>query len=221
MPPACLACDASESFANGPDRNRVLKGVESLVGKDVDDMQTLPDYLTPGLDIVLVGLNPSDYSVREGHYFANPRNRFWAAFNRSGLVGRELSAGTDYQVLEHGLGFTDVVKRATAQGSGLRAADFREGVPMLRAKLLRFQPRIVCFQGLMGYGQYLRYAEGVRERPELGKQSLRIGDSAVFVVPNPSPANAKFSLDDLVGWFRQLQAFRLEIMMEATGEMTG
>ena len=67
----------------------------------------------------------------------------------------------------------------------------------------------------------MRYAEGVRERPELGEQPLSIGDSAVFVVPNPSPANAKFSLDDLVGWFRQLQAFRLESMMEADGEMTG
>lgn len=183
----------------------------------MDDILTLPDYLAPGLDIVLVGLNPSDYSVREGHYFANPRNRFWAAFNRSGLVGRELSTETDYQVLEHGLGFTDVVKRATSQGSGLRAADFREGAPMLRAKLLECQPRIVCFQGLMGYGQYLRYAEGVKERPELGKQPVRIGDSAVFVVPNPSPANAKFSLDDLVDWFRRLQTFRLEMTEEMTG----
>ena len=48
------------------------------------EFETLPDYLKPGLDIVFVGLNPSDYSVRKGHYFANPRNRFWAAFNRSG-----------------------------------------------------------------------------------------------------------------------------------------
>ena len=42
-------------------------------------MDTLPDYLKEGLDIVFVGLNPSIYSVTEGHYFANPRNRFWAA----------------------------------------------------------------------------------------------------------------------------------------------
>ena len=43
------------------------------------DAATLPDYLRPGLDIVLVGLNPSAYSARVGHYFANPRNRFWPA----------------------------------------------------------------------------------------------------------------------------------------------
>ena len=177
----------------------------------MEDIPTLPDYLAPGLDIVLVGLNPSEYSVREGHYFANPRNRFWAALNRSGLVGRELSPETDFKVLDHGLGFTDVVKRPTAQGSGLRAADFREGAPLLKAKLLKYQPRIVCFQGLMGYGQYLRYAEGSKEKPELGRQPLHIGVSSVFVVPNPSPANAKYSLNDLADWFNQLQAFRLEM----------
>ena len=39
-------------------------------------MRTLPDLLEPGLTLVFVGLNPSEYSAREGHYFANPRNRF-------------------------------------------------------------------------------------------------------------------------------------------------
>ena len=177
----------------------------------MEEFSTLPDYLAPGLDIVLVGLNPSEHSVRQGHYFANPRNRFWAALNRSGLVGRELSPETESGVLDYGLGFTDVVKRPTPQGSGLNAADFRLWAPRLKDKLLEYQPRIVCFQGVMGYGQYLRYAEGLREKPGLGRQSRQIGDSLVFVVPNPSPANAQFSLDDLVQWFRQLQALRLEL----------
>ncbi len=50
------------------------------------ELPTLPDYLKEGLDIVFVGLNPSLYSVKEGHYFANPHNRFWTALNRSGLL---------------------------------------------------------------------------------------------------------------------------------------
>ena len=49
-------------------------------------MKTLPDYLRPGLDIVSIGINPSLPSVREGYYFANPRNRFWRALNASGLL---------------------------------------------------------------------------------------------------------------------------------------
>ena len=54
----------------------------------MEEYETLKDYLQEGLDIVFVGLNPSVYSVEVGHYFANPRNRFWAALNKSGLVDR-------------------------------------------------------------------------------------------------------------------------------------
>ena len=32
-----------------------------------------------------------------------------------------------------------------------------------------------------------------------------IGASAVFVVPNPSPANAKYSLNDLAEWYGRLR----------------
>ena len=175
------------------------------------ELETLTDYLRPGLDIVFVGLNPSSYSVREGHYFANPRNRFWAALNRSGLVAEELSPERDTELVKYGIGFTDVVKRPTPQASGLSAADFRYWSPLLRDKLLHYRPRIACFHGMTGYRAYLRYGEGVKERPALGIQERTIGESRVFVVPNPSPANAQYSLDDLVGWYRKLAGFRQEV----------
>ncbi len=171
-------------------------------------METLPDYLGEGLDIILVGLNPSAYSVKEGHYFANPRNRFWTAFNRGGLVPKELSPQLDHTLPDHGIGFTDVVKRPTSQASGLKAEDYRRWAPVLKEKLERFRPRIVCFHGLMAYSHYLRHGEGIREKPSLGLQTLRIGGALVFVVPNPSPANAQYSLDTLVGWYRELKALR-------------
>ena len=98
-----------------------------------DEMRTLPDLLGPGLALVFVGLNPSEYSAREGHYFANPRNRFWDAFNSSALLppalGRECSPPDDAALLEHGIGFTDVVKRPTPQANALKAADFRLWAP--------------------------------------------------------------------------------------------
>ena len=170
----------------------------------MNDTPTLPDYLREGLALVFVGLNPSLPSIRMGHYFANPRNRFWPALNRSGLAGRELGPEDDAGLLDDGIGFTDVVKRATAQGSGLRAADFRLWAPALREKLLKFQPRVANFHGVTAYKAYLRYAEGVRESPELGLQERAIGKTRVFVTPNPSPANAVYSLDDLAEWYRRL-----------------
>jgi TDG/mug DNA glycosylase family protein len=172
---------------------------------------TLMDYLREGLELVFVGLNPSTFSVRQGHYFANPRNRFWAALNRSGLVSEELGPEQDHRLPEFGIGFTDVVKRPTPQASGLTAADYRQWTPVLREKLLRYAPRIACFHGMTGYKAYLKYAEGSNERPELGPQTRRIGETRIFVVPNPSPANAQFSLDDLVYWYQQLRDFRREL----------
>ena len=171
-------------------------------------MKTLPDYLASGLDIVFVGLNPGLSSVTAGHYFAHPRNRFWPAINHSGLLATKLDAGTDDEALEQGIGFTDVVKRPTGGSSGLRAADFREWAPVLREKLERFQPLIVCFHGATAYRSYLRYAEGSNETVEHGLQPRTIGPSKVFLVPNPSPANAAYSLDTLICWYRRLKALR-------------
>ena len=177
----------------------------------VEELFTLPDYLEDGLDIILVGLNPSQYSVDVGHYFANPRNRFWTAFNLSGLVERQFTPEDDADLIGFGIGLTDVVKRPTAQGSGLNTHDYRFWSPLLREKLLQFSPRVVCFQGLMAYKAYLRYGEGVRTNPDLGLQARAIGGSQVFVVPNPSPANAKFSVDDLASWMGRLNELRKKI----------
>ena len=165
--------------------------------------ETLPDYLRPGLDIVLIGLNPSTRSVQAGHYFANPRNRFWRAISASGLVGREVGPEDDTTLLDVGIGFTDVVKRPTPQASGLTAADYRRDAPLLRRKLLECRPIIACFHGATGYRAYLRYAENIRVTGKiaLGIQEHTIGDSRVFVLPNPSPANARYSLQDLTGWY--------------------
>ena len=182
-----------------------------MTNQDHSEFETLTDYLSPGLEIVFVGLNPSTYSVRVGHYFANPRNRFWAALNGSGLVGEELTPERDTELAKYGIGFTDVVKRPTPQASGLRAADYREWSPILKEKLEHYQPLIACFHGMTGYRAYLKYGEGVGERPTLGLQERRIGEARIFVVPNPSPANAQYSLEDLVSWYRELAQFRDEL----------
>ena len=177
-------------------------------------MDTLPDYLKVDLDIVFVGLNPSAYSARVGHYFANPRNRFWRAFNASGLVGVELSPEQHHTLLGHGIGFTDIVKRPTPQASALTSVDYKLWPPALKKKLLKFQPLVCCFQGLTAYRAYLKYADGVEQKPELGPQERTIGRSRVFLVPNPSPANARFSVDDLTAWYRKLNDYQDQLKGE-------
>jgi len=114
---------------------------------------TLPDYLWPGLTVVFVGINPGLLSARLGHYFARRSNRFWPAFSRSRIsapireaLGRDtLTAEDDGLLPEFGVGFTDVVKRPTANAGQLSPEEFTRSVPRLLAELIECRPRVACF----------------------------------------------------------------------------
>ncbi|TCK17250.1 G/U mismatch-specific uracil-DNA glycosylase [Thiogranum longum] len=167
-------------------------------------MKTLPDFVAPGLRILSVGLNPSLPSVEAGFPFANPRNRFWKALNASKLVSAPLKPGVDamQQLLEgEGIGFTDVVKRPTRGAADLRAADYRQGAPRLLALIESLEPRWAWFHGKLAWQHFLRHADIEGDDEGWGQQSFAIGSSQVFVTPNPSPANAAFSLDDLIAHY--------------------
>ena len=175
-------------------------------------MNTLPDYLQADLQYISIGLNPNPMSVEAGYYFANPRNRFWKALNGSRLVDEELAASeSSMQVLfeKYQIGFTDLVKRPSTMGKDLRAADYREYGPQLKEKLLEYQPLIAWFHGQGTYNAYMQYVEGIKAQAPLGLQKQKIGRSQVFVTPNPSPANAKFSLEDLVRCYDEMVSFRI------------
>jgi len=182
---------------------------------------TLPDLLRPGLDLVFIGINPSLYSAAQGHYFARKTNRFWPAFSRSVLseparhvlgVDR-LEPFHDAMLLDHGIGFTDVVKRPTARADELDAHEFANATRDLVAKLETFQPRIACFQGMMGYRPFIRIHAPTLPKPVLGEQLLgeqpiRLGRTRLFVVPSPSPANAHGSPVEQTAWYDRLAAAR-------------
>ena len=171
---------------------------------------TLPDLLRPSLDIVFVGINPGLHSAAVGHYFASPTNRFWDALNLSGLVARPLSPETDSMALEHGIGFTDVVKKPTRSADELTAAEFVEGARLLLEKLVQYQPMIASFHGQTAYRNFMRYAEAKDLKGELGYQGqpMKGFPIHVFVTPNPSAANARFGLPGLVDWYKELKALR-------------
>lgn len=169
--------------------------------------KSLPDFLDDGLRLISIGLNPSLPSVRAGFYFANPRNRFWKALHGSSLLAGEYlpAAGVEQQLLaQERIGFTDVVKRATRGAHELRAGDYRTWAPRLEEILLRHAPRCAWFHGKLAYANFLRNSSLANHEVGWGEQPVRIGPSIVFVTPNPSPANAAYSLDDLIGWYDRL-----------------
>ena len=176
------------------------------------DVPTLPDLLAPGLRVVFVGINPSSYSVARGHYFARKQNRFWPAFSRSRLsaaIRRSLRVDRlgpehDRALLDFGIGFTDVVKKPSANAAGLTPRDFAEWAPRLGARLRRLKPRVVCFHGVTAYRPFATIVLGLDGPAALGLQPATIGSTRLFVVPNPSPANAHFTVDDQTRWYDDL-----------------
>ena len=177
-----------------------------------DKLLTLPDLLRPGLDIVFVGINPSVFSAERGHYFARPSNRFWPCLSRSVLSAsarralrvERLTPAHDRALLDHGIGFTDVVKRATPKASDVAAGEFASGVRRLVATLEQYGPRVACFHGVTGYRHVHRALGGADAAIELGLQSLRLGPTRLYLLPNPSGANAHVKPAEQTAWYDRL-----------------
>lgn len=159
----------------------------------------LPDYLAPNLEIIFIGLNPGTYSDKMGHYFARSTNLFWSALYEANLVKERLTPQDDVRMNEFGFGLTDLVPRVTPNIDSLTRAEFIAGGEMLRAKILRFAPRIACFVGVTGF----RHA--FNPRAQLGAQSSPVwGKTKLFIVPSTSPRNAYYR-PQIIDWFKQLK----------------
>lgn len=166
--------------------------------------------------LVFVGINPSPYSVERGHYFARPTSRFWPAFSASRLSApirdalglTVLGPQHDRDLLRFGIGFTDVVKVPTSNASHVTPTMYAEWAPRLFDRLEAAGPRLAVFHGMTGYRPFLRLALGQDRRAiELGPQPEALGSTRIYVVPNPSPANAHFTPKDQVAWYDRVADF--------------
>src|SRR5438132_6240762 len=108
-------------------------------------VETLEDLLRPGLRAVCIGINPSPKSVAVGHYYQGRLGRrFFTRLREAGVV--PTCAGWDDDVaFASGIGFTDIVKRPTANAKDVRREEFEFGERLLREKLERVRPERVVF----------------------------------------------------------------------------
>ena len=157
--------------------------------------RTLADTVGPGMRLLVVGLNPSLYAADAGVGFARPGNRFWPAALAAGLVTRPRDPR--HALAHHGLGMTDVVKRATARADELTAAEYRAGVDRLDLLSHWLQPQALCFVGLAGW------RAAVDRKAMAGAQSRTIGGRPVYVMPSTSGLNAHSSLASLTDHLRE------------------
>lgn len=151
--------------------------------------RTLPDTVGSGMRLLVCGLNPSLNAAEAGVGFARPGNRFWPAALAAGLVSTDRSP--DRALIDHGVGMTDLVKRATVAAAELTADEYRAGLARVERLVAWLRPGAVCFVGLAGW------RAAVDRRAAAGAQPAGLGGVPVYVMPSTSGLNARVPVAEL------------------------
>ena len=160
----------------------------------------LPDIIAPDLDVLFVGFNPSVYAALRGHFYARPGNRFYQLLHHAGLTPRRYAPEEDRALLDLGIGITDLCPIPTPGVADVPRAVAESGRAALTAKIERYRPRIVCFNGKATYERYFGHAlagwglqsdrpfsDEVRDGvPGTPRDACDAGWGRVFVVPSSS-----------------------------------
>lgn len=170
----------------------------------------LPDYITRGLKLLFVGINPGLVSAAAGHYYANPRNPFWRLLHEARLTPIYLPPEEDSRLPEFGYGLTDIVKRPSRGASDLARAEFVDNQRRLRKLVQQFKPRAVCFNGKTAFEGFF----GRGSCRQLGPQACKLDTAPVFVLPSTSPRNAATPLAVKLGYFKALKKWLEELIAE-------
>ncbi|WP_029088961.1 mismatch-specific DNA-glycosylase [Brevibacterium album] len=178
-----------------------------------DDPDAIDDILPAGdagLRMLIVGINPGLWTAAVNAPFARPGNRFWPSLHRAGLTDHVvdaaagLSAADEAQLLERGIGLTNLVGRATVRADELTAEELRAGGERLIARVREMRPRSAAIAGITAF----RTAFGQR-RAVLGGQDPAAVPGwpetvQLWVVPQPSGLNAHENIDSLAAKWRQV-----------------
>jgi double-stranded uracil-DNA glycosylase len=162
--------------------------------------KTLRDVIAPGLRVLFCGINPGLYSAATGYHFARPGNRFWPALHQAGFTPRQLHPSEQGELLNWGYGITNLVARTTATADELSVEELLAGRKRLISKIKRYRPRVLAVLGIGAYRTAFQ-----QPRAALGLQAEQIGDTILWVLPNPSGLNAHYQLSGLVEQFRKLR----------------
>lgn len=169
---------------------------ELLAARD----KPLPELIARNLKLLFCGINPGLWSGATGHHFARPGNRFWPALHASGFTPRILKPFEEAELLSLGCGITSFVNRATATAAELSDGELVEGALRLKKTVRKYRPAMLA---ILGIGAY-RTGFG-RKKASLGLQAETLGETRIWVLPNPSGLNAHQTPASLAKLFAELR----------------
>ena len=103
-----------------------------------------------------------------------------------------------FELLHYGVGVTNAAARTTPGSGDLRRDDFAGAAERLERIAVKLKPAWIGFVGKEAY----RGTFG--ERAALGVQERRLDETALFVLPSTSPANAAVPWAERLRWFEEL-----------------
>ncbi|GAA1017093.1 G/U mismatch-specific DNA glycosylase [Nocardiopsis tropica] len=164
----------------------------------------VPDLIGPDCRLLFAGINPGLWTAATGAHFARPGNRFYPALYAAGITDHVIDAAEGMRaedreaLIAAGVGITNVAPRATAKASELTTTELREGGEALLARVDRVAPRVLAVLGVTAF----RTAFG-QPKATVGRQARGLGETAVWVLPNPSGLNAHETVSSLAAAYRE------------------
>ena len=205
----CLAPSPSQAWTQERARDLIVGAGFELTGScslnqgaalvRIRRIQSLPDSVGPGMQVLIVGLNPSPYSADSGIPYGRPGNRFWPAALAAGLVSRDRDV--DHALVSHKVGFTDLVRRTTRRAEEVTRREYGTGFERICRLAEWLKPKAACFVGLSAW----RLVADKKAGP--GWQEQPIGPSRVYVMPHTSGLNAHSRLEDLTKHLASVKQF--------------
>ena len=175
--------------------------LQTYFGASVPDL--LPAEDQP-LRLLFVGINPGLWTAATQTHFAHPGNRFYPAIHRAGIITSPVDAAAglteadrDY-FRSRGIGFANIVRRATAKASELTPAELKDGGAELFSLIARRQPAVVAIAGITAYRTAFN-----RPKATQGRQPEPLAGCELWVVPNPSGLNAHETVASLAAAYAE------------------
>jgi TDG/mug DNA glycosylase family protein len=144
----------------------------------------LPDLLRPDLRVVFCGTAAGTASARAGAYYAGRGNRFWSILHDTNLTPRRLDPHEFEQLVEFGIGLTDVCK--TRHGMDREIGTDAFDPAGLAAALAKIHAPTIAFNGKAAARAALELGSG--SPLAYGPAGLQVGGAGAWVLPSTSGA---------------------------------